>query len=78
MLCNCFNNLHTAVALANDFDINDEDQGSKITELHDKLEKLMIRRLKKDVVKEMPTKSEQILRTELSALQTQYYRSQYI
>jgi chromodomain-helicase-DNA-binding protein 1 len=64
-----------SVALANDFDINDEDQGAKIKELHDKLEKLMIRRLKKDVVKEMPTKSEQILRTELSALQTQYYRS---
>jgi chromodomain-helicase-DNA-binding protein 1 len=37
----------------------------------------MIRRLKKDVVKEMPTKSEQILRTELSALQTQYYRSRF-
>ncbi len=35
----------------------------------------MLRRLKKDVVKEMPTKSERILRVELSALQTQYYRN---
>jgi chromodomain-helicase-DNA-binding protein 1 len=38
----------------------------------------MLRRLKKDVVKEMPTKSEKILRVEMSAMQTHYYKSEYI
>jgi chromodomain-helicase-DNA-binding protein 1 len=61
--------------LVNDFDLNDVDQEAKIKELHDKLETLMLRRLKKDVVKEMPSKSERILRVELSAMQTQYYRN---
>lgn len=36
----------------------------------------MLRRLKKDVVKEMPTKSEKILRVEMSAMQTHYYKSE--
>lgn len=35
----------------------------------------MLRRLKKDVVKELPTKSERILRVEMSAMQTHYYKS---
>jgi chromodomain-helicase-DNA-binding protein 1 len=62
-------------ALANDFELNDADQEAKIRDLHGKLATLMLRRLKKDVVKEMPTKSEQILRVELSPLQAQYYRN---
>lgn len=62
-------------ALANDFELNDADQEAKIRDLHDKLATSMLRRLKKDVVKEMPTKSEQILRVELSPLQAQYYRN---
>ncbi|WVN87533.1 uncharacterized protein L203_102716 [Cryptococcus depauperatus CBS 7841] len=63
--------------LANDFDLNDasEDQGAKIKDLHDKLGTLMLRRLKKDVVKELPTKSERILRVEMSAMQTHYYKN---
>lgn len=61
--------------LANDFDLTDADQEVRIKELHEKLGTLMLRRLKKDVVKEMPTKSERILRVELSAMQTQYYRN---
>ena len=36
----------------------------------------MLRRLKKDVVKEMPTKSEKILRVEMSSMQTHYYKSE--
>ncbi len=64
--------------LANDFDLNDVDQESKIKDLHEKLETLMLRRLKKDVVKEMPTKSESILRVELSKMQTDYYKSRLI
>lgn len=62
-------------ALANDFELNDADQEAKIRDLHGKLATLMLRRLKKDVVKEMPTKSEQILRVELSPMQAQYYRN---
>jgi chromodomain-helicase-DNA-binding protein 1 len=37
----------------------------------------MLRRLKKDVVKELPTKSEKILRIEMSPLQTHYYKSEF-
>ena len=37
----------------------------------------MLRRLKKDVIKELPTKSEKILRVEMSAMQTHYYKSEY-
>ena len=36
----------------------------------------MLRRLKKDVIKSLPSKSERILRVEMSAMQTHYYRSQ--
>ncbi|EIW67175.1 hypothetical protein TREMEDRAFT_69728 [Tremella mesenterica DSM 1558] len=60
--------------LANDFDLTDVDQEAKIKDLHEKLGTLMLRRLKKDVVKELPTKSEKILRVELSPMQTHYYK----
>lgn len=63
------------VALINDFDLNDADQEVKIKELHTKLEHVMLRRLKKDVIKSLPTKSERILRVEMSAMQTHYYKS---
>lgn len=66
----------TAVQLANDFDLNDADQETKIKDLHEKLGTLMLRRLKKDVIKELPTKSEKILRVEMSAMQTHYYKSE--
>ncbi|WWC72124.1 uncharacterized protein I206_106084 [Kwoniella pini CBS 10737] len=61
--------------LANDFDLNDADQEAKIADLHDKLGTLMLRRLKKDVIKELPSKSEKILRVEMSAMQTHYYKN---
>ncbi|KAI5120346.1 hypothetical protein M0805_009421 [Coniferiporia weirii] len=62
-------------ALTNEFDLNDEDHESKIKELHKQLESLMLRRLKRDVVKSLPTKSERILRVEMSALQTHFYKN---
>ncbi len=68
----------SSVQLANDFDLNDVDQEAKIKDLHEKLGTLMLRRLKKDVIKELPTKSEKILRVEMSAMQTHYYKSQLI
>ncbi len=33
-------------------------------------------RLKKDVIKELPSKTEKILRVEMSAMQTHYYKSE--
>ncbi len=57
-----------------DFDINNVDQ-NVIKELHEKLDNVMLRRLKKDVVKEMPTKSEKILRVEMSAMQQRMYKA---
>lgn len=61
--------------LANDFELGDAEQEAKIKALNSKLETLMLRRLKKDVVKELPTKSESILRVEMSGLQQHYYKS---
>ncbi|GAC71213.1 V-SNARE [Moesziomyces antarcticus T-34] len=57
-----------------DFDINNVDQ-AVIKELHEKLDNVMLRRLKKDVVKELPTKSEKILRVEMSAMQQRMYKA---
>lgn len=61
--------------LANDFELGDTEQEAKIKALHSQLETLMLRRLKKDVVKELPTKSESILRVEMSGLQQHYYKN---
>ena len=68
-------NYFPAVALTNDFDLNDVNQEEKIKELHQQLESLMLRRLKRDVLSELPTKSERILRVEMSALQTLFYKN---
>lgn len=53
----------------------DEENESKIRDLHGKLESIMLRRLKKDVIKELPTKSESILRVEMSSMQASYYKN---
>jgi chromodomain-helicase-DNA-binding protein 1 len=60
-----------------DFEINvgDENQEEKIRDLQKKLEDLMLRRLKKDVEKSLPSKTERILRVELSPLQLDYYKA---
>lgn len=47
----------------------DEENETKIRDLHGKLESIMLRRLKRDVIKELPTKSERILRVEMSTMQ---------
>jgi SNF2 family DNA or RNA helicase len=62
-------------ALTNDFDLQDADQEAKIKDLHKKLEGMMIRRLKRDVMSDLPSKSERILRVEMSAMQTHYYKN---
>ncbi|XP_072036512.1 chromodomain-helicase-DNA-binding protein 5-like isoform X3 [Amphiura filiformis] len=52
-------------------DIGKEDQ---IKKLHDMLGPHMLRRLKADVLKGMPSKSEFIVRVELSPMQKKYYK----
>uniref|UniRef100_A0A8D8MGQ8 Chromodomain-helicase-DNA-binding protein Mi-2 homolog n=2 Tax=Culex pipiens TaxID=7175 RepID=A0A8D8MGQ8_CULPI len=52
-------------------DINKEDQVKK---LHEMLGPHMLRRLKADVLKNMPTKSEFIVRVDLSPMQKKYYK----
>ena len=54
---------------------SDEQQQEKIRDLQSKLKDLMLRRLKKDVEKSLPSKTERILRVELSPLQLEYYKA---
>lgn len=42
--------------------------------LHQELEPFLLRRVKKDVEKSLPAKTEQILRVEMSNIQKQYYK----
>ncbi|XP_055600727.1 chromodomain-helicase-DNA-binding protein Mi-2 homolog [Uranotaenia lowii] len=64
-----FNDLST---FQNEFaDISKEDQVKK---LHELLGPHMLRRLKADVLKNMPTKSEFIVRVDLSPLQKKFYK----
>ncbi|XP_043222807.1 chromodomain-helicase-DNA-binding protein Mi-2 homolog isoform X1 [Amphibalanus amphitrite] len=59
-------------AFQNEFaDIAKEEQ---IKKLHEMLGPHMLRRLKADVLKNMPSKSEFIVRVELSAMQKKYYK----
>ncbi|KAF9614280.1 hypothetical protein IFM89_017081 [Coptis chinensis] len=53
-------------------DINQEEQ---IARLHKMLAPHLLRRLKKDVLKDMPPKKELILRVELSSKQKEYYKA---
>ncbi|KAJ3112268.1 hypothetical protein HDU96_004748 [Phlyctochytrium bullatum] len=57
--------------------IGAENQEEKIKDLQQRLENYMLRRLKKDVEKSMPTKTERILRVELSPMQFEYYKNIY-
>lgn len=64
-----FNDL---TAFQNEFaDVAKEEQ---VKRLHEMLGPHMLRRLKSDVLKNMPTKSEFIVRVELSPLQKKYYK----
>lgn len=58
-----------------DFDTPDDDQEEYIKELQQKIQPFILRRLKKDVEKSLPSKTERILRVELSDLQTEYYKN---
>ncbi|KAF5098308.1 hypothetical protein D0Z03_001239 [Geotrichum reessii] len=51
------------------------NQEDLIRQLHKSLQPFILRRLKKDVEKSLPSKSERILRVEMSDMQTEYYRN---
>lgn len=68
----CPDKFSELASFQNEFaDINKEDQVKK---LHDMLGPHMLRRLKADVLKSMPSKSEFIVRVELSPMQKKYYK----
>lgn len=52
-------------------DIKDTTQ---ISQLHEELKPYLLRRVKKDVEKSLPSKTERILRVEMSKMQKQYYK----
>jgi SNF2 family DNA or RNA helicase len=56
-------------------EFSDLTKNEQIAKLHGILGSHMLRRLKVDVVKHMPTKSEFIVRVELSSVQKKYYRA---
>ncbi|KAG0746730.1 hypothetical protein G6F60_008341 [Rhizopus arrhizus] len=57
-----------------DLDVEDANQEEKIKALHEQLKSIMLRRLKKDVEKSLPNKTERILRVQLSEMQKSYYK----
>lgn len=57
------------------FDTPDDDQEDYIKHLQLSIKPFILRRLKKDVEKSLPSKTERILRVELSDIQTEYYRN---
>ncbi|KAG7191531.1 uncharacterized protein KQ657_003035 [Scheffersomyces spartinae] len=58
-----------------DFETPDAEQEQYIKDLQKKIRPFILRRLKKDVEKSLPSKTERILRVELSDIQTEYYRN---
>lgn len=51
-----------------------EGDAGCLQNLHSQLEPFLLRRVKKDVEKSLPSKVEQILRVEMTSLQRQYYK----
>lgn len=58
-----------------DFENQDKEQEEYIRTLHERIQPFILRRLKKDVEKSLPSKTERILRVELSDIQTDYYKN---
>ncbi|CAY68697.1 Nucleosome remodeling factor that functions in regulation of transcription elongation [Komagataella phaffii GS115] len=58
-----------------DFETASEEQETYIKDLQSKIHPFILRRLKKDVEKSLHSKTERILRVELSDLQTHYYKN---
>ncbi|OAD75637.1 Homeodomain-like DNA binding domain-containing transcription factor, partial [Phycomyces blakesleeanus NRRL 1555(-)] len=58
-----------------DLDQQDDHQTDKIKTLQNSIRSMMLRRLKKDVEKSLPNKSERILRVEMSEMQKNFYKN---
>ncbi|SMN21677.1 similar to Saccharomyces cerevisiae YER164W CHD1 Nucleosome remodeling factor that functions in regulation of transcription elongation [Maudiozyma saulgeensis] len=58
-----------------DFENQDTEQEEYIRDLQTRIKPFILRRLKKDVEKSLPSKTERILRVELSDVQTEYYKN---
>ncbi len=56
-------------------EMDDISRQAKVAQLHELLSPHVLRRVKKDVLKQLPPKKELILRVELTPLQKEYYRS---
>lgn len=67
--------INDEINFENDQDNNGEEQEEYIRDLQKRLKPFILRRLKKDVEKSLPSKTERILRVELSDTQTQYYKN---
>jgi SNF2 family DNA or RNA helicase len=58
-----------------DFEYEHRDSDDKgYSRLHKQLEPYLLRRVKKDVEKSLPSKTEQLLRVEMTSIQKQYYK----
>ena len=51
-----------------------EGDAACLQNLHKQLEPYLLRRVKKDVEKSLPSKVEQILRVDMTSIQRQYYK----
>ena len=63
------------IKLNSEVDLQSKDAGDQIKELQLALQPFMLRRIKKMVEKSLPSKSEKIVRVELSDVQTEYYKN---
>ena len=75
----CFPPQNQVVFLSISFHLSEEhgsqeNRDAGYASLHKILEPFLLRRVKKDVEKSLPSKVEQILRVEMGALQKQYYK----
>lgn len=59
-------------------DVHSAADKEGFSNLHQELEPFLLRRVKKDVEKSLPAKTEQILRVEMSNIQKQYYKLVHI
>lgn len=63
------------IAIDYDVDLQSADAAKQIEKLQETLKPYMLRRVKKSVEKSLPSKSEKIIRVELSDIQTEYYKN---
>lgn len=63
------------VELNSEVDLQSKDAGEQIQKLQNALQPYMLRRVKKSVEKSLPSKTEKIVRVELSDVQTEYYKN---